>query len=65
MEQPKTYKIPFNRPMIVGKELYYIAQTILGGQSSATENLPRNATAFLSKGWGFRKFYLRPPARMR
>lgn len=29
-----TYKIPFNRPTIIGKELYYISQAILNGQSA-------------------------------
>src|SRR4051794_31195955 len=28
------YKIPFNKPFIVGKELYYIAQSVLQGQIS-------------------------------
>jgi dTDP-4-amino-4,6-dideoxygalactose transaminase len=28
------YKIPFNRPAIVGKELYYISQAILSGYSA-------------------------------
>jgi dTDP-4-amino-4,6-dideoxygalactose transaminase len=34
VSQNTSYKIPFNRPTIVGKELYYISQTILGGHSS-------------------------------
>jgi dTDP-4-amino-4,6-dideoxygalactose transaminase len=28
----KKYRIPFNKPFIIGKELYYIAQDILSGQ---------------------------------
>jgi dTDP-4-amino-4,6-dideoxygalactose transaminase len=29
---PIDYKIPFNKPFIVGKELYYIAQSVLSGK---------------------------------
>jgi dTDP-4-amino-4,6-dideoxygalactose transaminase len=29
-----SYKIPFNMPFIAGKELYYIAQSVLSGQIS-------------------------------
>src|SRR5215471_12368760 len=29
-----TYRIPFNKPFIIGKELYYIAQSVLQGQVS-------------------------------
>lgn len=25
------YKIPFNKPFIIGKELYYMAQSVLNG----------------------------------
>ncbi len=28
------YRIPFNKPFIAGKELYYIAQSVLGGHTS-------------------------------
>ena len=28
------YKIPFNKPFVVGKELYYIAQSVLGGYTA-------------------------------
>jgi dTDP-4-amino-4,6-dideoxygalactose transaminase len=30
----KTFKIPFNKPFIAGKELYYIAQAVVDGQLS-------------------------------
>ena len=28
------YKIPFNKPFIVGKELYYVAQSVIQQQTS-------------------------------
>ena len=28
------YRIPFNKPFIAGKELYYVAQSVLGGHTS-------------------------------
>ena len=30
-----TYRIPFGKPFIVGKELFYISQAVLGGQLAA------------------------------
>ena len=29
-----TYKIPFNKPFLTGKELYYIAEAVLNGHIS-------------------------------
>ena len=34
MSQKNPYSIPFNCPAVVGKELYYIAQTIINGHSA-------------------------------
>ena len=27
------YRIPFNKPFVIGQELYYIAQSVLNGQT--------------------------------
>ena len=34
--------IPFNKPFIVGKELYYVAQSILNGHSAGDGPFTKN-----------------------
>jgi dTDP-4-amino-4,6-dideoxygalactose transaminase len=41
------YKIPFNRPTIVGKELYYISQAIHNGRSAGDADFTKKCHAFL------------------
>ena len=50
-QQPK-YSIPFNRPTIVGKELYYISQAILEGHSSGDGRFSRQCHKLLEEALG-------------
>jgi len=50
-QQPK-YSIPFNRPTIVGKELYYISQAILEGHSSGDGRFSRQCHQLLEAALG-------------
>lgn len=45
----KTYSIPFNRPSIVGKELYYISQAIHNGYSAGDAAFTQKCHAFLEE----------------
>ena len=40
-------KIPFNKPFIVGKELYYIAQSVLSGHTAGDGTYTRKCNALL------------------
>jgi dTDP-4-amino-4,6-dideoxygalactose transaminase len=51
-------KIPFNKPFIVGKELYYIAQAVLGGHISGDGEFTRKCHALLEELTGARKVLL-------
>lgn len=46
------YKIPFNRPAIVGKELYYISQAIHHGYSAGDAGFTKKCHAFLEQVLG-------------
>ncbi|UCH58626.1 MAG: dTDP-4-amino-4,6-dideoxygalactose transaminase [Anaerolineales bacterium] len=52
------YQIPFNRPTIVGKELYYISQTILGGHSSGDGEYTKKCHRLLEQRLGVPKVLL-------
>lgn len=41
--------IPFNRPYIAGKEMYYIAKAVLGGRSSGDGPFTKKCHAFIEK----------------
>lgn len=41
------YRIPFNKPFIVGKELYYIAQSVLGGYTAGDGKYSRQCQQFM------------------
>ncbi|MGD8619697.1 MAG: dTDP-4-amino-4,6-dideoxygalactose transaminase [Gammaproteobacteria bacterium] len=43
------YKIPFNKPFVVGKELYYIAQTVLGGYTSGDGEYSKNCQRLMQE----------------
>ena len=47
-----TYKIPFNRPGLVGKELMYIADAILRGQTAGDGIYTRRCHEFLERELG-------------
>lgn len=50
--------IPFNRPFIVGKELYYIAQAVQSGKLSGNGAFTKRCQGFLEQRYGFRKTLL-------
>lgn len=51
-------KIPFNKPFIVGKELYYIAQAVQSGQLSGDGVFTRRVQGWLEERLGCRKALL-------
>jgi len=46
------YDIPFNKPVIIGKELYYIAQSVLSGHTSGDGTFSRKCQRLMSKRFG-------------
>jgi dTDP-4-amino-4,6-dideoxygalactose transaminase len=50
--------IPFNRPTIVGKELYYISQAIINGHSSGDGGFTKKCHALLEQELGVPKVLL-------
>jgi dTDP-4-amino-4,6-dideoxygalactose transaminase len=54
----KTYLIPFNRPTIVGKELYYISQAIHNGYSAGDGGFTKKCHALLEEALGVPKVLL-------
>lgn len=53
-----SHKIPFNKPFIVGKELYYMAQAVLSGQISGDGIFTKKCSAYLEKELGVPKVLL-------
>ena len=54
----KTYTIPFNRPTIVGKELYYISQAIHHGHSAGDAAFTKKCHSLLEQALGVPKVLL-------
>lgn len=54
------YKIPFNRPFIVGKEVFYIAQAVINGHISADGVFTKKCTKFFENRYGIEKVLLTP-----
>ncbi len=52
------YKIPFNRPFIVGKELYYIAQSVLSGKIAGDGLFTKKCHTLLENTFGAKKVLL-------
>lgn len=50
--------IPFNRPYIAGKEIYYIARAVLGGHSSGDGPFTKKCHAFIEAALGTPKALL-------
>lgn len=50
--------IPFNRPVIVGKELDYIAETVASGKTSGNGPFTRKCQAFFEDHYGYTKCLL-------
>jgi dTDP-4-amino-4,6-dideoxygalactose transaminase len=53
-----TYQIPFNRPTLIGKELYYISQVILNGYSAGDGSFTKRCHAYLEQALGVPKVLL-------
>lgn len=51
-------KIPYNRPFIVGKELYYIAQAVLDGRLSGDGPYTQKCQAWLENVLGVQRAFL-------
>ena len=58
MERFMSYRIPFNKPFIVGKELYYIAQSVLQGQISGDGTYTKKAQQLLEERFGAHRILL-------
>ncbi len=52
------YRIPFNKPFIVGKELYYIAQAVLNGRIAGDALYTQKCQAFMENAFDARKILL-------
>jgi len=54
------FKIPFNRPFIAGKELYYIAQAVTYGNLSGDGHFTQKCARFLEEQFQINKVLLTP-----
>lgn len=52
------YRIPFNKPFIIGKELYYIAQSVLKGQISGDGPYTKACQQLMEKAFSARNVLL-------
>lgn len=52
------YRVPFNKPFIIGKELYYISQAVLGGRIAGDGVFTRKCSEFLERTFQARKVLL-------
>lgn len=55
---PLSIKIPFNKPLIFGKELYYIAQAVLSGHISGDGTFTKKCQALMEGKFSARKVLL-------
>ena len=51
-------RIPFNRPFIAGKELFYISQAVLGGQLAGDGRFTRLCSEWMEQRFGARRVLL-------
>jgi dTDP-4-amino-4,6-dideoxygalactose transaminase len=58
MNQKHPYRIVFNRPTIVGKELYYISQSIINGYSAGDGEFTKKCHQLLEETLGAQKVLL-------
>lgn len=54
----KQYRIPFNRPFLAGKELYYISQAVLSGQLAGDGRFTRLCQELMQEKFGARRVLL-------
>jgi dTDP-4-amino-4,6-dideoxygalactose transaminase len=52
------YKIPFNRPYLVGKELFYIAQSVLSGHTAGDGLFTKKCNQLMQKKFSAKKILL-------
>lgn len=57
MLKPGT-KIPFNRPFVVGKELFYIAQAVMSGKIAGDGEFTRRCDRWMEERFGAKKVLL-------
>jgi dTDP-4-amino-4,6-dideoxygalactose transaminase len=53
-----TFKIPFNKPFIIGKELYYISQSVLSGKIAGDGLFTRKCNKLLEEYFSAKKVLL-------
>jgi dTDP-4-amino-4,6-dideoxygalactose transaminase len=53
-------RIPFNKPFIAGKELYYIAQAVTNGKIAADGEFTLRCSEFIEQRWGIHKALMTP-----
>ena len=56
-----TNEIPFNKPFIIGKELYYIAQAVQAGYLAGDGSFSKRCHSWLEQRFGARKVLLTIP----
>lgn len=54
----RKFRIPFNRPFLVGKELYYIAQSVLSGHTAGDGLFTEKCQTLMEKEFGAKKILL-------
>jgi len=55
-----SYRIPFNKPFVAGKELYYIAEAVTRGNIAADGYFTKACCRLLEEGFGIKKVLLVP-----
>ncbi|MBX6315219.1 MAG: dTDP-4-amino-4,6-dideoxygalactose transaminase [Isosphaeraceae bacterium] len=58
--EPVMARIPFNKPLIVGKELYYIAQAITSGNIAGDGPFTKRCARLLEERFGIAKVLMTP-----
>lgn len=53
-----SYHIPFNRPFIIGKELYYMAQSVLGGHTAGDGTYSRRCQELMQERFSAKQVLL-------
>ncbi|MGH0033409.1 MAG: dTDP-4-amino-4,6-dideoxygalactose transaminase [Myxococcota bacterium] len=57
---PTSYRIPFNKPFIAGKELYYVAQAVARGNIAADGHFTTACSRFLEEHSGSHRVLMTP-----
>ncbi len=58
MQIAAKYSIPFNKPFIVGKELYYVAQSVLSGHTSGDGEFCRRCETLMEQRFRANRVFL-------